>query len=280
MTLSNHNEYDIIIIGAGPAGLFAAINCDETKNILILEKNESPGKKLLMSGSGKCNITNSGNIEDFFVHYGDNGRFLQTALMEFTNSDLIEFLAKRGLEVFTDDNGKVFPVSENAGDVLAILLNECRKKNIKISTNAAVLNIEKNDDKFKILSKNNEYTCKKLIIATGGKSYPLSGSTGDGYNFANQLGHTIIPPKPALTPVYIKDYKLSFLSGVSLINKEINLYRNNKKLKSHRGDIGFTHTGLSGPGILDFSRFIEPEDLLRINLINLTQENFRNYCDD
>jgi hypothetical protein len=137
------------------------------------------------------------------------------------------------------------------------------------------LGVEKNAHGFLIKTTKIEYLSKRLIISTGGLSYPGTGSTGDGFHFAKQLGHTIVQPKPALSPVYIRDYRMAGLSGVSLQDVEVYLYRNNKKIGEHKGDIGFTHNGLSGPGILDFSRHIENNDILKINLIGVNEEDFR-----
>ena len=286
--ISNLQVFDIIIIGGGPAGLFTAVNLKNdtspqtslnqlksNKKVLILEKNETAGKKLLMAGSGRCNITHFGNIEEFFKHYGENQGFLKPALKEFTNYHLIAFLKKREIDILVDKNGKVFPDSENSRDILELLLNECKKNKIEIKYNESVVNLIKSKEKFYIKTKTNEYICSNVVIASGGKSYPLSGSSGDGYRLAKSVGHTIIPPKPALSPVFIKDYKFVEISGVSLEKREIFLYRNNKKLKAHCGDFCFTHFGLSGPGILDFSRYIEPNDVIKINLINQKPEDFK-----
>ncbi len=267
-------EFDLIIIGAGPAGLFTAVNIKNGKRVLVLEKNASPGKKLLISGSGRCNMTHSGDISDFFKHYGDNSRFLKMALRQFSNDDLINFFREKGLGVIIDTNGKVFPRTENSRDVMHILINECKNNNVRIVYNEAVLKIEKREQTFWIKTKNNEYICRKLMISTGGKSYPSSGSSGDGYGLADGLGHTIVSPKPALTPVFIKNYQLGEISGVSLQNRTIYLYRDNKKIKEHCGDIGFTHNGLSGPGILDFSRYMEKKDILKIDFANQKRDDF------
>lgn len=267
-------EFDLIIIGAGPAGLFTAVNIKNGKQVLVLEKNAVPGKKLLISGSGRCNMTHSGDISEFFNHYGDNSRFLKTALRQFSNDDLMNFFREKGLGIIIDKNGKVFPRSGNSRDVLAILIDECKKNNVRIDYNEAVLKVEKRDRGFWIKTKNNEYICHKLVISTGGKSYPSSGSSGDGYDLAKDLGHTIVSPKPALTPGFIKNYKLGEISGVSLQNRTVYLYRDNKKIREHRGDIGFTHTGLSGPGILDFSRYMEKTDILKIDFANRKGEDF------
>ena len=266
--------FDTIIIGGGPAGLFAALNC-RGRSTLVLEKNATPGNKLLISGSGRCNVTHEGDINDFLKHYGDNFKFLKTALRHFTNLDLIGFLEKRGLKTITDKNGKVFPETDNAADILQILLRECIKNSVTFCNSSAVASVEKTDGLFHVKTGDAEFGCRNLVISTGGNSYPTTGSTGDGYQFAKKLGHAIVPPKPALAPVFIRDYTMAELSGVSLQDKRLYLYRENKKMYEHRGDIGFTHKGLSGPGILDFSRHIHAGDILKINFINEHPDQFR-----
>jgi len=266
--------FDNIIIGAGPAGLFTAIHI-KNGSVLIIEKNNSAGKKLLISGSGKCNITHNGAISEFLNHYGDNHKFLKPALHAFSNVDLIAFLHENGLKTIVDKNNKVFPNTEKADDILQILLNKCNEKSVSIHNNNTVTNIEYKEDLFIITTEKNQYSCRNLIISTGGKSYPATGSSGDGFTFAKQLGHQIILPKPALTPVSIQNYKMQELAGVSLQNKTIYLYQSNKKTKQHTGDIVFTHKGLSGPGILDFSRYFNNGDLLKVNLINLNSDDFK-----
>lgn len=271
-------EYNIIIIGAGPAGLFTATNING-QNILILEKKPTAGKKLLLSGSGRCNITQNGSITDFFIHYGEGKRFLMPALKEFTNNNLIDYLKNRGLKTI-EIKGKVFPESEDSYDVLELLLKECKKKKVTIYYNESVKKVEVFEKSFLVFTDKDSYRCNKLVIATGGKSYPTTGSTGDGYNYAKSLGHTIEKPKPALAPVYIKNYSFSELSGISLENRKISIVRNNQTIRTIQGDIGFTHWGLSGPGILDLSRYIEPNDTLKINLINQNPETFRELIKD
>ncbi len=267
-------KYDVIIIGGGPAGMFSAINI-KNKKVLILEKNDIVGRKLLMAGAGRCNITHSGKIKDFLDHYGKNYKFLKTALNKFKNEDSINFFKKNNLDIIEDKNGKIFPITEKSKDVKKLLLELCEGNGVRINYTETVLKINKKEEIFLIETKKGNYECEYLIISTGGKSYPTSGSTGDGYKFAKKLGHKIIECKPALTPVFIKDYELAEISGVSLQKRIVSLYRDNKKIAEHIGDIGFTHTGLTGPGILDFSRNIENEDLLKINLINESENDFR-----
>ncbi len=273
--MHKESEYDVIIIGAGPAGMFTAINLKDDFKTAIFEKNNSAGKKLLMAGSGRCNITHNGDIKDFFKHYGDNSNFLKPALNEFTNLDLMDFLKCGGIDIFVDKNDKVFPGSERSKDVLSYLLDKCDKHKIKFHYDEPVITVQKSGDLFLAAAEKAVYKCRYLVITTGGKSYPLSGSTGEGYEFAKSFGHSVIEPKPSLTPVTITDYKLAAISGVSLVQREIYLYRNNKKIRTHIGDIGFTHSGLSGPGILDFSRYFEPGDVLKINLINSNPEDVK-----
>jgi len=266
---------EVIIIGGGPAGLFTALNCVDHK-VIVLEKNQNPGRKLLISGTGRCNLTHDCNLSDFFYHYGDNHQFLRPALRCFTNTDLIRFFNNHGLQTVVDKNGKVFPASQRAGDVLQVLLNSCNRNNIEIVANQQVIGVEKMESGFKTTTKSDVFLSKYLVITTGGMSYPATGSTGDGYHFAKQLGHSIIPPKPSLSPVFIRDYAMTSIAGVSVQNKMIYLYRGNKKIGEHCGDIGFTHKGLSGPGILDFSRYIISGDILKVNFIGIKPDIFRN----
>jgi hypothetical protein len=266
---------DILIIGAGPAGLFTAITSKGLK-VIVLEKNTSPGKKLLISGTGRCNITHDCKLTDFFDHYGVNHRFLKTALHGFTNSDLIRFFNQHGLETVVDKNGKVFPESQKASDVLEVLIDVCNKNRVEITCNQQIDEIKKTESGFDVKTSSGVFISRFLVIATGGMSYPATGSTGDGYQFAKLFGHSIVPPKPSLSPVFIRDYTMASISGVSVQNKTVYLYRGDKKITEHRGDIGFTHKGLSGPGILDFSRHILSNDILKINFIELKSDDFRN----
>lgn len=268
------NQTDTIIIGTGPAGLFAAIHCKGFKSI-VLEKNASAGKKLLISGTGRCNLTHEGKTSGFLKHYGGNFRFLKTALQGFNNAELVNFFEIRGLKTTVDKNGKVFPVTQRSKDVLKVLMDACLENDIEIAYNQKVVSVGRTEGGFVVQAGNNFYHCRFLLIATGGMSYPATGSTGDGYHFAKQLGHSIVPPKPSLSPVIVSGFHKASLAGVSLTDKPISLYRENRKINEHRGDIGFTHHGLTGPGILDFSRFVRSGDVIKINFIDLKTENFR-----
>lgn len=269
------NKADVIVIGTGPAGLFTAIHCKGLK-VLALEKNASPGKKLLISGTGRCNLTHECKLSDFFDHYGENQRFLKSALHSFTNTDLIRFFNDHGLETVVDKNGKVFPASQKAQDILQVLIHVCTKNKVEIVFNQQITGIKKTENGFELKTGTGIFTSRFLVITTGGMSYPATGSTGDGYHFAKQLGHSVVPPKPSLSPVFIRDYTMTSISGVSVQNKTVYLYRGDKKISEHKGDIGFTHKGLSGPGILDFSRHILSGDVLKVNFIDLKADDFRN----
>ncbi len=252
--------------------MFAGIHLKTGRNA-ILEKNSQAGKKLLIAGSGRCNITHIGLIKDFFEHYGAHSSFIKHALKQYSNSDLLNFFENCGLKTIVDKNGKVFPFSEDSKDVLRLLEHQCERNSTEILTKQNISVTKTSDSGFLLITSESEFTCKNLIIATGGRSYPGTGSTGDGYEMAVSLGHSVIRQKPALTPVFIKDYKFAELSGVSLSSRQVYIYRNSKKIKEHRGDFGFTHKGLSGPGILDPSRFMEQGDVLKINLAgtNITE---------
>lgn len=267
------NTYDTIIIGGGPAGLLAAARLKNSR-VLVLEKGEQPGRKLLISGSGQCNYTHAGSIYDFLKHFGRNFRFLKHAFKAFSNEDTIRFFRESGLESIEDKNGKIFPASLNSKDVLRVLLAKCRDSKVNILNASPVMLVEHTDNSFLVITEKTSYKSKNLIIATGGLSYPKTGSTGDGYKFAEMLGHNTVMPKPALSPVYVRDYQMSHLMGISLTSVSINLYRDGKKTGENTGDIIFTHKGLSGPGILDFSRNIHDGDILKLNLTGMSMENF------
>ncbi|MCX6700389.1 MAG: NAD(P)/FAD-dependent oxidoreductase [Methanomicrobiales archaeon] len=257
---------DVIIIGAGPAGLFCAANAASTgKNVLVIEKNPTPGKKLLLAGSGQCNITHEGPIHDFFSHYGDHGPFIKPALMNFPNSALISFFREHGLDMVTTATGKVFPATLKSTDVLHILEQECSTYGVTMQYHSPVQEVRHTGGQFFVVTRDTIYCGNSLVIATGGVSYPGTGSTGDGYHFASSLGHTIVGPAPALSPVIADGYQFGDLAGISFESLHFSLWRSGKKVGSHRGDLLFTHQGLSGPGILDYSRFIHPRDTIRLS---------------
>ncbi|MGM0509050.1 MAG: NAD(P)/FAD-dependent oxidoreductase [Fusobacteriota bacterium] len=270
---------DVIIIGGGPAGLFASLNIKKDKKKLLLEKNDILGSKLLMSGSGQCNFTNNTKIKNFLFHYGNNGNFLKKAFKSFSNKDLINFFEKNNINTAIDKNNKVFPESLNSKDILNLLIKKAKKNQVDIKTNYKVLDIKKEKNLFFVKTNHNSYYSKNVIISTGGKSYPTTGSSGDGYDFAKKFNHNIISPRPALTSIKIINYKFKEKAGFSIKNANISLYRKTQKplhkIKEFSGDILFTHEGLSGPGIINFSRYLKNKDLLKINFIKINRNKFR-----
>lgn len=275
-------KYDAIVIGAGAAGLFSTLSI-KNKKVLLLEKNSSAGKKLLISGAGQCNYTNNCEMSEFLKKYGDKGRFVKAALYNFTNKDAIKFFEKHGLSSTIREDNKVFPSSFKASDIVDALVKSCRENNAEIIYNESAEKITYNENNklFFIKTSKNYYASEKLIITAGGKSYPNTGSTGDGHVFAKSMGHKIAEPKQALVPVYIENYKFKDLSGISFENIKITLWRNNKKINEFAGDLLFTHVNISGPVILNNSRYIEKGDVLRINFTQFSNyEEFKNYFED
>lgn len=266
--------WDLIIIGAGPAGLMAGVKASsKNKSILILDGQAGPGKKLLLSGSGQCNFTHSGERKDFLIHFNKPAqRFLKSALYFFDNHKTIEFFYNHNVPSWTREDGKVFPKSMKAQDILDALLEKCSNNKVLLHYSTKIKKIEKGPDVFHVLSNTGGFRCKKLILATGGKSYPKTGSDGSGFELARLLGHTVSDISPALTPVNIKAYPFSHLSGISFPLSRVQLYRNDKKVSENTGGLLLTHQGLSGPAILDFSRSIQKGDELKLAFISVENE--------
>jgi len=257
--------WDLIVVGAGPAGLFCAASAaGGSRKVLVLEKKRTPGRKLLISGSGRCNLTHDGEARAFLDHYGGAGRFLRPALLGFSNRDLVAFFDGNGLSMTTLEGGKVFPVTQKARDVLDVLLAECKARGVEIACGKAATSMEKSGDGFLVACGEETFRSRFLVIATGGRSYPATGSSGDGHFFAEALGHAIAEVGPALAPVRIRDYPFADLAGISLPGARVSIFRG-RKVKGGAGDVLFTHDGLSGPGILDLSRDIRAGDLLRVS---------------
>ncbi len=273
-------DFSTIIIGAGAAGLFAGCNIKNGKTI-VLEKNNSPGKKLLLSGAGQCNYTHAGDLDDFINKYGENGSFLRPALYNFKNSNAIQFFKELGVESVIREDGKVFPELLKSSDILNALINRCKLNNVDIRYNSPVVSIIYNNELefFTVKTNNEKFTSKNIILSTGGSSYPNTGSTGDGFSIALSLNHKVVLISPCLTPINVKDYSFNDLSGISFNDIKITLWRNNKKIKETTGDVLLTHKNLSGPGILNFSRYIMKDDTIKINFINLSEEELSTLID-
>jgi predicted Rossmann fold flavoprotein len=267
-------HYDLIVIGAGPAGLFAAARAGAGgARVLVLEKMTEPGRKLLITGSGQCNLTHAGDIPGFFSHYGKQGSFLKPALRYFTNTDLVSYFTALGVPLRGREDEKIFPVSRKAQDILDALLEDCREHGVVIRCGEAVTGVERSGETFRVKTAAGEYHSTFILIATGGASYPSTGSSGDGYAFARALGHTIAGTAPALTPVRIREYPFSDLAGISLQDCTVSLFREGKKVDGFCGDLLLTHDGLSGPVILNASRYILPGDEVRVSFLPEEQRN-------
>ena len=248
----------VIVIGGGPAGMMAAITAAENGNeVLIIEKMPSFGKKLLITGKGRCNITSSLYMSEFIKNTPGNGKFLYSAFQNYTNTDIIEFLKRQGLEVKEERGNRIFPVTDKSVDVLECFTKRIKELNIQYQLNTTVEKIWVQNGKVTSVRTDKEMIkADKVILATGGKSYPLTGSTGDGYKIAKALGHTITPIKPSLVPleVYEKE-ECKQLQGLSLRNVGIKFIDTDKKkiIYEDFGEMIFTHFGISGPTILSGS---------------------------
>ena len=269
----------VVVIGGGPAGMMAAITAAENGNeVLIIEKMPSFGKKLLITGKGRCNITSSLYMSEFIKNTPGNGRFLYSAFQNYTNTDIIEFLKKHGLEVKEERGNRIFPVTDKSLDVLKCFTKRMEELNIQYKLNTTVEKILTQNDQVTAVRTDKEMIkTDKVILATGGKSYPLTGSTGEGYKIAKALGHTIVPIKPSLVPleVYEKE-ECKKVQGLSLRNVGIKIIDTDKKKTVYEdfGEMIFTHFGISGPTILSGSahlaKYKDIEYLLRSKYITVS----------
>ena len=269
----------VIVIGGGPAGIISAISSARNgDNVILIEKNNSLGKKLLITGKGRCNITSSIDISDFIKNVPGNGKFLYSAFQNFTNIDIIKLIEENGIKVKEERGNRIFPVTDNAKDVLMCFEKELRKyKNIEIRLNTKVKEIlgENKEVRGILLESGEKLLASKVIIATGGKSYPLTGSTGDGYKMASKLGHTVEKIRGSLVPLTADKILCQSMQGLSLRNVKIQIkdLEKNKKIYEDFGEMLFTHFGISGPTILSSSahllRYKEIDRLLKENKIKL-----------
>ena len=246
----------VIVVGGGPAGMMSAITAAENGNeVLIIEKNSTFGKKLLITGKGRCNITSSLYMSDFIKNTPGNGMFLYSAFQNYTNTDIIEFLRKQGLEVKEERGNRIFPVTDKSIDVLNCFEKRIKELNIKYMLNTTVEKILiKNYEVLGLRTNREIIKADKIILATGGKSYPLTGSTGDGYRIASELGHKITPIRPSLVPLEIYEREeCKKLQGLSLKNVKIKIEEDKKVIYEDFGEMIFTHFGISGPTILSGS---------------------------
>jgi len=251
----------VVIIGAGAAGMLAAGTAGSRGlDVFLIEKNNILGRKLLITGKGRCNITNSvGDIGDLIANIPVNGKFLYSAFHAFSNHDLIELFNELGLETKIERGGRVFPASDRAVDVVNALKKYLKQNNVQV-IKGEVQKIAAQDNIISkvVLQDGRIFLCHSVIVATGGMSYPQTGSTGDGYRFARECGHTITPLTPSLVPLEVKEGWVKELQGLSLKNVAISLLdENNKELHSDFGEMLFTHFGVSGPLILSASFFVE-----------------------
>lgn len=255
-------EYDVIVIGGGSAGLMASIAASKHgARVLLLDKGEKLGRKLAISGGGRCNVTNNKDIDELIKHIPGNGRFLHSSFSNFSNKDIVAFFENLGIRLKEEDNGRMFPVTDRAKTVVDTLVNQIKKQGVEIKLNCPVARIvyEHNKVAGVSLRSGDQVKCKSVIVASGGKSVPQTGSTGDGYPWAEEAGHSITELFPTEVPLTSNEpfIQTKELQGLSLRNVGLSVWSpKGKRIIEHQGDMLFTHFGLSGPIALRCSQFV------------------------
>ena len=256
-------NYDTIIIGGGPSGMMAAIASSfYGRQTLLLDKNKKLGKKLAMTGGGRCNVTNNGTLEDILAGIPHGGKFLYSTFAQFDNHDIIQFFQDNGTKLKEEDHGRMFPVTDRSQTIIATLQAKMTELGVTIATQSEVISTTKTaDGNFLIKTADQAFTCRKLIVTTGGKSYPSTGSTGYGHEIARHFNLKVTPLKPAESPL-TTDFPHKQLQGISL--REIVIHIGKHEIKH---DLLFTHFGLSGPAALRVSTFVQPGDVITIDFL-------------
>ena len=259
----------VIVIGAGPAGIMAAITAAENHKVVLIDSNEKIAKKLFITGKGRCNITNAKDIGDFFDYIPGNPHFLYSALYSFTNNDVIEMIENEGTKLKVERGGRVFPESDKSSDIIKALSKKLSKAKVDIRLNSKVTDVFLENDIIKSVEINGSeiISADYFIIATGGASYPLTGSRGEGQVLAEKMGHKIIDLKPSLVPVELNGDWFKELIGLTLKNIKVDILDSKNKVKySNQGEMKFTSYGISGPIVLSGSRFIDYKDTYSISI--------------
>ena len=280
INIIDHMMYETIIIGAGAAGLFCAAHMtDKSKRVIVLEGSNRPGLKLLVSSSGQCNFTHGGSMEDYLDKYGQNGRKIRKVLNTYTNQDVIEFFEKAGLKTWEREDGKVFPASKKAQDVLDVLMEKIKANGVEMRYGAKVLGLreitEGNEDKprWQVQLENGEsIEADNVVVATGGITYPKTGSDGSMFQVLENLGGVKInKPGAALAPIFVEGYGFTGISGVSIggcvISKIQEKVKKKDRVDDYKEDLLFTHKNLSGPLILNYSRYLNNGDKFKIDFL-------------
>lgn len=248
------DRYEVAVVGAGPAGLMAAFSAaSKGHSVIIFERNSTPGKKLLLTGNGRCNLTNTTPFREFVGKFGRNGAFLRTAFRRFSNRDLMDYFESRNLDLKVEEGGRVFPVTDESNSVLKVLERSIKKLGVEIVYRSRLKRLHKKDDIFILSFNNSEVESENVILATGGCSYPNTGSTGDGYNIAKKTGHEVTPLLPGIVPLKTREKWVKDLQGITLDGVKLAIKHPNSKMVINDADLLFTHYGISGPSILDVS---------------------------
>ncbi|MFH0771762.1 MAG: NAD(P)/FAD-dependent oxidoreductase [Candidatus Omnitrophota bacterium] len=250
--------FDVAVVGAGPAGSMAAIRAGQLeKKVVLIERNDSIGRKILITGKGRCNITNAASVDEFIEKFGRSGQFLRSAFYAFFNEDLMDFFKSRGLGMKTERQGRVFPETDKAISVIKILEKSLAESKVKVAYNCRLADIKKEAGGFLLELQGGCFLrAKRVILATGGASYKLTGSSGDGFRIAKSLGHSFTALKPGLVPLKTKEPWFKEIQGLTLKNIRITFECGRKNIISEIGELLFTHFGVSGPLVLDLSNEI------------------------